>query len=167
MLVVDEAFDMWTKGKNPFDYSLAFPEWWERDIEAMVAKDINRPSVVMYSIGNEVLDAGNALGARWGRRLAEKVRALDPTRFVTNGISGFVATISDILPEFRAQAGELSTQVGVNDLMSQLGDLMDQISSPTSSPTRPRSRTPSSTSSATTTLTNGISPTRSGSPTGC
>ncbi|WP_433862551.1 DUF4982 domain-containing protein [Streptomyces sp. L7] len=128
MLVVDEAFDMWTKGKNPFDYSLAFPEWWERDIEAMVAKDINRPSVVMYSIGNEVLDAGNALGARWGRRLAEKVRALDPTRFVTNGISGFVATISDILPEFRAQAGELSTQVGVNDLMSQLGDLMDQIS---------------------------------------
>ena len=128
MLVIDEAFDMWTKGKNPFDYSLAFPEWWERDIEAMVAKDINRPSVIMYSIGNEVLDAGNALGARWGRRLAEKVRGLDPTRFVTNGISGFVATISDILPMFRAQAGELSTQVGVNDLMSQIGDLMDQIS---------------------------------------
>lgn len=128
MLVVDEAFDMWTKGKNPFDYSLAFPEWWERDIEAMVAKDINRPSVIMYSIGNEVLDAGNALGARWGRRLAEKVRTLDPTRFITNGISGFVATISDILPMFQAQVGELSKQVGVNDLMSQLGDLMDRIS---------------------------------------
>lgn len=128
MLVVDEAFDMWTKGKNPFDYSLAFPEWWERDIEAMVAKDINRPSVIMYSIGNEVLDAGNALGARWGRRLAEKVRALDPTRFVTNGISGFVATISDILPMFRAEAGELSKQVGVNDLMSEIGELMDRIS---------------------------------------
>ncbi|MDW6057571.1 glycoside hydrolase family 2 TIM barrel-domain containing protein [Streptomyces sp. FXJ1.4098] len=54
MLVVDETFDVWTSGKSEFDYSLSFPEWWERDIEAMVAKDVNHPSVIMYSIGNEI-----------------------------------------------------------------------------------------------------------------
>jgi beta-galactosidase len=46
-------------------------------------------------IGNEILDAGKPLGASIGRDLADKVRALDPTRFLTNGISGFVATLSD------------------------------------------------------------------------
>ncbi|MFP3394164.1 glycoside hydrolase family 2 TIM barrel-domain containing protein, partial [Brevibacillus sp. SIMBA_076] len=82
MLVVDETFDVWTEGKSSFDYSLAFPEWWERDVEAMVAKDMNHPSVIMYSIGNEVFEAGDPLGAEWGRLLAEKVRSLDPSRLI-------------------------------------------------------------------------------------
>ena len=56
MLVMDEAFDVWTEPKNPFDYSLAFPDWWERDVEAMVAKDFNHPSVIIYSIGNEIFE---------------------------------------------------------------------------------------------------------------
>jgi beta-galactosidase len=43
VLVVDETFDMWTSGKNPFDYHLHFPEWWERDIEAMVARTSTTP----------------------------------------------------------------------------------------------------------------------------
>jgi beta-galactosidase len=46
MLVMDEAFDFWTEGKSHFDYSLSFPEWWERDIEAIVNQDFNHPSVV-------------------------------------------------------------------------------------------------------------------------
>ena len=46
MLVMDEAFDVWTSAKSDFDYSLNFPQWWERDIEAMVAKDVNHPSVI-------------------------------------------------------------------------------------------------------------------------
>ena len=63
MLVMDETFDMWTEGKIAFDYSLAFPEWWERDVEALVAKDFNHPSVIFYSIGNEILETGNAASA--------------------------------------------------------------------------------------------------------
>ena len=128
MLVMDETFDMWTLGKNGFDYSLAFPEWWERDVEALVARDFNHPSVVIYSIGNEILDAGTGHGAAWGRRLAEKVRALDDTRYVTNAISGFVATISDLLPQFKEQAGELRGKVGANDLVGELHHLFDRIS---------------------------------------
>ena len=63
MLVMDEAFDMWAEQKNDDDYAPSFPDWWEADVDAMVRKDRNHPSVIMYSIGNEIPDTGNS-GAR-------------------------------------------------------------------------------------------------------
>jgi len=123
MLVVDETFDMWTEGKSNFDYSLSFPEWWERDVEAMVAKDINHPSVIMYSIGNEVFEAGDPLGAEWGRLLAERVRSLDPSRLVTNGINPFVAILDQLADRMSAAGSE----GGVNAVMN-MADMMAQIS---------------------------------------
>ena len=54
MLVMDEAFDCWSGGKNPQDYHLYFDEWWQRDMEAMVLRDRNHPSVIIWSIGNEI-----------------------------------------------------------------------------------------------------------------
>jgi beta-galactosidase len=121
MLVVDEAFDMWLSAKTEYDYSLAFAEWWERDIEAMVAKDVNRPSVVMYSIGNEIPEVGSPSGAAWGRRLAEKVRALDPTRFVTNGVNNLLAVIADVVA-MRDGDG------GINTAMADAGEAMNAVS---------------------------------------
>ena len=56
----------------------------------MVRKDRNHPSVVLYSIGNEIPDTGNPTGADLGRRLAERVRALDHTRYVTNGVNPII-----------------------------------------------------------------------------
>src|SRR3984957_3835406 len=99
VLVMDEAFDMWTSAKSDFDYSLHFSQWWERDIEAMVAKDVNHPSVILYSIGNEIPETGSAAGAAWGRRLAEKVRSLDGTRYVTNAINGMLAAARGRRPQ--------------------------------------------------------------------
>ncbi|SBS72189.1 glycoside hydrolase family 2 TIM barrel-domain containing protein [uncultured Microbacterium sp.] len=127
MIVMDETFDMWTESKTPYDYSLSFPEWWERDVEAFVAKNHNHPSVVFYSIGNEIPETGSPLGSEWGRRLAEKVRSLDPTRLVTNGINGFVS----VLPQFLAMAaahGDGASGGGVNTFMNAAGDMMNQIS---------------------------------------
>lgn len=127
MLVVDEAFDMWTSGKNEFDYSLNFPEWWERDIEAMVAKDFNHPSVIMYSIGNEIPETGSPSGAAWGRELAEKVRSLDHTRYVTNGINGMLAVMAD-LASLRKQAAETVNEgAGINTLMADPAQGMNAI----------------------------------------
>jgi beta-galactosidase len=130
MLVVDEAFDVWTSGKSEFDYSLNFPEWWERDIEAMVAKDFNHPSVIMYSIGNEIPETGSPFGAVWGRRLAEKVRSLDPARYVTNAINGMLAVMSDLGSLMQqAQQQTIDEDTGINTAMANAGDAMNAISS--------------------------------------
>ncbi|MEV7887041.1 glycoside hydrolase family 2 TIM barrel-domain containing protein [Streptomyces sp. NPDC002817] len=130
MLVVDEAFDVWTSGKSEFDYSLSFPDWWERDIEAMVAKDFNHPSVILYSTGNEIPETGTPFGAAWGRRLVEKVRSLDSTRYVTNAVNGMLAVMSD-LGKLRGQSQERTGEdadKGINTLMADAGDMMNAIS---------------------------------------
>ena len=87
MLVMDETFDMWTEPKMDDDYAHSFPDWWEADVDAMVRKDRNHPSVIMYSIGNEIPDTGRPSGAAVGRAIAERIRALDDTRLVTNSIN--------------------------------------------------------------------------------
>ena len=56
MLVMDEAFDQWVAPKNPYDYNLYFNEWHEHDLHDFVLRDRNHPSVVIWSIGNEVLE---------------------------------------------------------------------------------------------------------------
>jgi beta-galactosidase len=132
MLVMDETFDMWTEGKSSFDYSLAFPEWWERDVEALVAKNFNHPSVIFYSIGNEILETGDPLGSEWGRKLAEKVRALDDTRFVTNGINGFVSVLNDVVAMMKTRNGGADVagaDSGVNGIINSAADFMNQVSS--------------------------------------
>src|SRR5947209_11632778 len=87
MLVIDESFDMWRMGKSANDYHLYFEQWWQRDTEAMVKPDRNHPSVIMWSIGNEILEStGRSDGSAWSRRQADYVRTLDPTRLVTQAL---------------------------------------------------------------------------------
>lgn len=128
MLVIDETFDMWTSGKSDFDYSFDFPQWWERDVESMVLKDVNHPSVIFYSIGNEIPETGTSIGATWGRRLVAKVRSLDPSRFVTNGINGFVSMLDTIVPQMNERReSATTTDGGVNTLMAGFGQMMEYI----------------------------------------
>lgn len=86
MLVMDEAFDMWVAGKNPYDYHINFIECWQQDIAAMVLRDRSHPSVFMWSIGNEILDQWiEKTGIDWMKRLAAQVRKFDSTRMITMG----------------------------------------------------------------------------------
>lgn len=123
MLVWDELSDVWTESKTGFDQSIDFPDWWERDLEALVAKDFNHPSVILYSIGNEIPEVGRPLGSRWGRMLAEKVRELDGTRFVTNAINAMVAAMDS----FSAAASD--EPFDVNAFIDQTAELMNHSSS--------------------------------------
>jgi len=84
IMVIDEAFDGWHVGKNSHDYGEHFDDWWERDLESYVLRNRNHPSVVLWSIGNEVYErSGGSGGNRLAYELAEKVRSLDRTRPVT------------------------------------------------------------------------------------
>ena len=116
MFVVDELSDVWTVGKSSYDTSLSFPEWWERDVEALVRNDRNHPSVVLYSIGNEILEVGRPGAAIWGRRLVEKVRELDPTRPVTNAVNALVSMIDS-----RVTARDDSVAIDFNSILSADG----------------------------------------------
>lgn len=88
ILVIDEAFDMWRRPKNPQDYHRFFDEWWKKDIESMVLRDRNHPSVIMWSTGNEIPERGDPEGAETSDMLAAYVRHLDPTRPVTSAVNG-------------------------------------------------------------------------------
>lgn len=88
LMVMDEFTDVWNIGKNPYDYHLFFREHWQADLRAMILRDRNHPSILMWSIGNEIPERdGSGEGYRICRELAEAVRVLDPTRLVTAGLN--------------------------------------------------------------------------------
>ncbi|MDT0643568.1 beta-galactosidase GalB [Zunongwangia sp. F363] len=83
-LVVDEIFDSWERKKTPLDFHLIFPEWHEQDLRALVRRDRNNPSVIMWSIGNEVGEQYTGEeGAKIARGLRSIVNEEDPTRPIT------------------------------------------------------------------------------------
>lgn len=88
MLLIEEAFDMWHAPKLPDDFSNHFAAHWESVITAMVQSARNSPSVIMWSIGNEIPERATPAGVEWAWKLANAVRRLDPTRPVTAAING-------------------------------------------------------------------------------
>jgi beta-galactosidase len=107
-LVMDEAFDMWKKKKNKNDYHLYWDQWHTRDLEDMVKRDRNHPSVFIWSIGNEIREQFDSTGITIARELVRTVKSLDTTRPVTSALSE-----SDPHKNFIYQSGALDL-VGLN-----------------------------------------------------
>ncbi len=131
MYVMDEAFDMWTRPKKDNDYSLFLDKWWREDVTAMVERGFNHPSVVFYSLGNEIPEVGTPKGSALGREMARLVRELDPTRFVMVSINGVFASgdcVGQIMSDVISAAAARGDDVGnVNDFMTAMDTHMDDI----------------------------------------
>jgi beta-galactosidase len=89
MLVVEETFDVWREHKVPDDYAAYFDGAWRDDLKAMVLSTRNHPSIIMWSIGNEIPERNTAAGVETQWNLANEIHKLDPTRPVTAAINGF------------------------------------------------------------------------------
>lgn len=89
LLVIDEAFDGWRDSKTPHDYAELFDRWWDKDVDAMVLRDRNHPSIMCWSIGNEVIERKKLEVVTTARKLADRCRSLDPTRPVTSALASW------------------------------------------------------------------------------
>ncbi len=87
MYIMDETWDMWYYHKTPYDYASQWQEHYLEDIMAMTDKDYNHPSVIMYSIGNEVAEPAEDKGLRYEKEMVQCLHMLDPTRPVTGGFN--------------------------------------------------------------------------------
>jgi len=86
MLVIDEAFDGWRTQKNPYDYSTVIDSCYREDIHAMVLRDRNHPSVISWSIGNEVIERKDIRVVYTARQMKKAIHELDTTRPVTEAL---------------------------------------------------------------------------------
>lgn len=102
ILAVDEAYDIWKKKKNKYDYHQYFEEWGVRDAQAMVLRDRNHPSVIMWSIGNEQREQFDSSGTVIVKKLVAAIKLVDTTRPVTTALT---ETFSD--KNFISQANVL------------------------------------------------------------
>ncbi len=87
MLVIDEAFDMWREQKNPHDYHLFFNDWWRKDVESMLLRDRNHPSVIMWSIGNEIPNRHLPEVVQVAEMIADFIKDIDPSRPITSAVN--------------------------------------------------------------------------------
>ncbi|MGQ7453537.1 glycoside hydrolase family 2 TIM barrel-domain containing protein [Streptococcus suis] len=132
MYVMDETFDMWTRFKGDFDYSLFFEESWRKDVTAMVNSDFNHPSVVMYSIGNEIPEIATQHGSRLAKEIHDHIKSLDNSRPTLAGINGVFAS-GDSIPQIMMDVVAENVRQGkkiegnVNNFMTLLDSHLDQI----------------------------------------
>ncbi len=119
MLVMLELCDAWTVPKVEGDYSCEFRSDWMRDTEDMVKLAYNHPSVIIYSIGNEISEVSDPHEVQYGRKICDLIRSLDQTRYTVNSINMILAML-DKIPELAVKTGA--------DINSILNGNMEELS---------------------------------------
>ena len=130
MLVIDEFTDVWEVHKTPQDYATYFKETWEPDLTNMIKRDRNHPSVIMWSIGNEIPNQSTKDALRIQAELIKRVRELDPTRFITQVISPHMVTggWKNALPQMEALDICGYNNMSSNDFVWTAMDYLGEVS---------------------------------------
>ena len=121
MMVMAESFDMWIYPKCKNGYARHFREWAMKDITNLILNHRNHPSIVMWSIGNEIPEQGSEEGRQWALQLQGLCHALDPTRLVTQGMD----RVDNALASGFAQAMQVP---GFNYRLHRYADGIKQLS---------------------------------------
>ena len=144
MYVMDETWDMWYTSKNKYDYAKDFYANYKKDIASIVSKDYNHPSVIMYSIGNEVTEPAKEEGIELAKQIKEEFHSIDNTRPITAGINlsillmtSFGMNLSDVNQEKKETEAmnstvfnEMVNSNGSRMLKGAASDEADQVASP-------------------------------------
>ncbi|MCK2022672.1 DUF4982 domain-containing protein [Microbacterium sp. kSW2-24] len=137
LYVMDELTDVWLKHKTPHDDADRFEASWQADADAMIASDRNHPSVIMYSIGNEIAETATADGIDAAHRLHAYFRRNDPTRPTTLAVNlllnlmssrGTSAFDRDQYSAAPAKAKRTTTSTAANMVTAKLGRIMNFVS---------------------------------------
>ena len=121
MLVMLELCDAWTTPKVDFDYSADFLSHWREDATAMVELAYNHPSVILYSIGNEICEVSDPREAQYGRQICDHIRAMDSSRYLTNCVNP-VLSLMDRIPELAVKAG-----ADINSILNGNTEELDRL----------------------------------------
>jgi len=130
MYVMDETFDMWVRGKSDYDYSLSFTDSFVETVEAMVKNDRSHPSVIMYSIGNEIPEAGTLTGTEIAEKICTVIRSLDNSRYTLQSINGAFACgdrMAEIMKDILDADQESEEGADVNNFMAAMNTHMGDI----------------------------------------
>ena len=125
--VMDEFSDVWCTTKAEFDYGINFATNWELDAKNLAYKDFNHPSVILYSIGNEIPETGNKFDAAWGKKLTDAIRSVDDTRYVMNSVNimlSIMGRMDEIMASMGVGGGSGDDNKEINSMMTSLGDVM-------------------------------------------
>lgn len=134
MFVMHEFTDVWTDVKAVYDYGQYMAVCWENDLENVIRRDYNHPSIIIWSIGNENPETGNPVSLQWGRKMTEKIRQLDHSRYITNGLNVMVSVMPRMAEVLNAMiihdGGTKEDAVvsgGVNEIMDTHPELLSKL----------------------------------------
>lgn len=122
LYVMNESFDAWTIPKVDYDFTLHFERHWRDEIKALVNTSYNHPSVIMYSIGNEIPETGRKEGKEISEKLANYCRDLDDTRAVTNGINFMLTGMASLGASAFKNEGSINDEVDPYNESKDSGD---------------------------------------------
>lgn len=129
MYILDESFDQWKVPQSKYDYALSFDVEWQKDLSALIRKDYNHPSVIMYCIGNEITDVALLHGKAIAKMLYDFVQGRDATRAIIIANNGLLNVLTVKVAEQKAKA-ETKENVGssdANEIVAQLPKIMESL----------------------------------------